>query len=214
MANQQNKRTWAAMLILILSWTFLLLIGLSSTLLDETLETEARQVEHDLGEDSARYVYSHARQWYQFLMVDSGAYRTLHRTMIPDDREKQRSRGMTTMGERWFDWVEGRLDAVVRLIYLFLARLWVLVLWLSFVPILLLPAIYDGWQVRCIKRTNFDYASPVVHKYAVTAVKLLLAGLGIVMTLPFALSPITFPIILIVVGLFSGLSVANIQKRL
>jgi len=195
------------------AWIVLILLLVSSDFMDQSLVRERNYVERDLGEESCQYVYDEAADWYKTLFVDSGIYTTLHRTLIPNEDEKQHSRGMETMGSAWFKWIEGRLDASMRVIYMFLTRCVQMLLWIPFIPLVFLPAFYDGLMVRKIKRTNFDYSSPALHSYAVRSSWTMAFFLFLGFFAPVAIAPVVFPIVIFICGSLMGLSVANIQKR-
>jgi hypothetical protein len=120
---------------------------------------------------------------------------------------------MEQMGKAWFGWVEGRIKALAKLIYQFCMRLALLASWAPYMLILLLPALYDGLMTWKIKRTNFDYASPVIHRYSMRGTGLLLTGLFIAFFAPFALDPVIIPVTIMVCCVLIGLMVGNFQKR-
>ncbi|ENX5681582.1 DUF4400 domain-containing protein [Salmonella enterica] len=79
--------------------------------------------------------------------------------------------------------------------------------------ILFVPAVYDGMMTWRIKRTNFDYASPVLHRYSVRGTMYLMAGLFIAFFIPIALDPVVIPMTMMTCCVLVGLTFGNLQKR-
>lgn len=181
---------------------------------DRAIRTEFHFVTGALGENSARYVYGKAADWYQTIAVDWGLHDGMRRLFIPDEEERENSKGMETFGNYIFRWWSDRMEAFWRGLYMLFSRIWILLLWLPFVPFFIFAAINDGWQIRNIKRTNFDYASPARHHYAVTAISWIMFILLVLVVSPLPMNPLIYPIMLGVCGVMVAFSVANIQKRL
>ncbi|MEC6096342.1 DUF4400 domain-containing protein, partial [Enterobacter hormaechei] len=71
---------------------------------------------------------------------------------------------------------------------------------------------YDGMMTWRIKRTNFDYASPVLHRYSVRGTMYLMAGLFIAFFIPIALDPVVIPMTMMTCCVLVERS-GNLQKR-
>ncbi|PBU82125.1 DUF4400 domain-containing protein, partial [Escherichia coli] len=146
-------------------------------------------------------------------VIDSGFYEGMYQTLIPSEEERQKSKGMQDMGKGWFVWVKGRMEAFVNVIYQFYTRLALLAAWAPYMLILFVPAVYDGMMTWRIKRTNFDYASPVLHRYSVRGTMYLMAGLFIAFFIPIALDPVVIPMTMMTCCVLVGLTFGNLQKR-
>lgn len=175
---------------------------------------EANYVQRSLGTKSQEWIKGKAVTWYQHSIIDSGAYESVYNHLIPSQEQAQNSKGMENMGVWWFKWVSERLEAIATLIYQFYTRLALLLMWLPYMLVLLLPAIYDGTMTRKIKLTNFDYASPVLHRYSMRATWIILTGIAVLFLAPIAIDPIYIPVALMVSCVLIGLAVGNLQKRI
>ena len=180
---------------------------------DKAIKRESVLIEQSLGVDTREWVQKKAALWYRSSMIDSGFYNEMYKVFIPTEQERMKSKGMQNMGEGWFLWVEGRMEALMNVIYQFYSRLALLTAWAPYMLILFIPAVYDGMMSWKIKRTNFDYASPVLHRYSVRGTVYLLAGLFIIFFVPFAFNPIIIPIVLMACCVLIGLTFSNLQKR-
>lgn len=188
--------------------------------IDNVIEREQQIAASHLGIQSADWVYSVSRDTYRYLMIEpkwfarSGVYYTLHRFLIPTEREQDASRGIEEMGNWLFNYAESCLDGMMRTIYLFISRLIGAAVWLPMIPLALIPAINDGLQMREIKKRNAGYASPVLQKYSIRASKALCSALLFIYLLPLALSPLLFPLCVLISSAFINIMLANVQKRI
>ncbi|RCW98321.1 uncharacterized protein DUF4400 [Marinomonas foliarum] len=117
------------------------------------------------------------------------------------------------MGQFWFDWIKGRINTLSEVVYQFLARIALLVVWSPYMLILLVPAVYDGLMTWRIKRTNFDYASPIIHSYGIRSIGYLFLAFCVVSFSPFAVSPLVIPVVMMIACILIGFAIGNFQKR-
>ncbi|WFO14537.1 DUF4400 domain-containing protein (plasmid) [Edwardsiella ictaluri] len=174
------KNQWLLVVWLLVIETVMILLLIPGDWTDKAIKRESVLVEKSLGIESRHWIQSKASEWFKESVVDSGFYDGMHRTLIPSEEERLKSRGMQNMGGGWFSWVKGRIDALVSIIYQFYTRVALLLAWAPYMLILFAPAVYDGVMTWKIKRTNFDYASPVLHRYSVRGTIYLISGLFII----------------------------------
>lgn len=199
-------------------WLYaLLMVGIMALVkvptVEYAVETELRYARQTLGESTARYAYEGAADWYRTLAVDWGWHEGMRNLFIPTDYEREKSKGLEAFGNYLFKYMDDRLEAFWRGLYLLFTRLRILLLWLPFIPIIILPAIYDGWQLRNIKKTNFDYASPMLHSYTVEAICWSFFAFFALAISPIPVNPLIYPTIICITGLLLAWSIANVQKR-
>jgi hypothetical protein len=207
-----NKPLWLVVWLLVIELLVILLL-IPGNWTEQAIKRESVLIEQRLGAEARAWIDKRASNWFRASMIESGFYEGMHHTLIPTEAERQKSKGMEQMGKAWFGWVEGRIKALAKLIYQFCMRLALLATWAPYMLILLLPALYDGLMTWKIKRTNFDYASPVIHRYSMRSTGLLLTGLFIAFFAPFALDPVIIPVTIMVCCVLIGLMVGNFQKR-
>lgn len=175
---------------------------------------ESELIDRSLGEQTGEWVYGRADKWYQAVMIDSGFYKRMHYTLIPTKEQKEKSRALENFGGKWFSWIEGRIEAFADVVYQFMARAALLTIWAPYMLLLLIPALWDGVMTRQLKRTNFDYASPVIHRYSIRLSLYIVVGLGIAFCSPIALNPLIIPVVMMICCVLLGLMVGNLQKRI
>lgn len=181
---------------------------------EQVIENEARLTRQSLGQSSVVWIHDKASAWYTHLVEDTDILGAMHRFLIPSEEQRLASTGMQDMGSAFFAWWADRIEALGYLIYQVLVRFALLVMWLPYIAALAIPAIFDGWMTWKIKRTNFDYASPVVHRYSMRGVYTATFGLFVVFFLPISIDPIIVPIVLMAITVLLGLSIGNLQKRI
>lgn len=207
-----KKPLWLVAWLLVIELLVILLL-VPGDWTDRAIEKESRLVEKSLGSETRYWIRDKAEGWYQSAIIDSGFYEGMYYTLIPTKEQKANSRGMQDMGAWWFKWAEGRMEALANVIYQFFTRTALFLTWAPYMLILLAPAVYDGMMTWRIKRTNFAYASPVIHRYSIRFTGYLLLGLGIAFFAPIALNPIFIPIVMMICCVLIGLTLGNLQKR-
>ncbi|MGP9797050.1 DUF4400 domain-containing protein [Halomonas sp. 86] len=193
---------------------FIILVFVPGHWTERVIEKEAAMVESQLGPATVEWIDRKALSWYNAAMWDTGIYRTLHTLLVPTPEERDASRGMEGIGGKIFPWVEDRLASMMHVVYQVFARVALLMVWAPYMLILLVPALWDGYMTWKIKRTNFDYASPVWHRYGIRGVFFVIQCLFITFIAPIALNPIVIPVAMMAVCIMLGLAAANLQKRI
>lgn len=207
-----KKPLWLVLWALVLE-LLVILVLIPGDWTDKAIEKEKELVAKSLGSKSQVWMQGKADAWYQSAIIDSGVYENTHFLLIPTKKEKERSRGMERMGQLWFEWVESRIDAIGSAIYQFFTRTALLLIWAPYILILFFPSLYDGIMTRRIKTTNFDYPSPILHRYSLRLIFYIGIGLMIAFFAPIAIDPLIIPVALITVSALIGVNVGNFQKR-
>ena len=203
---------WIIAWILIIE-LLLILVFVPGEWTERVIKSEQQKVERALGRETRDWVYGNAARWYSATFVETGIYRGMHQLVVPSETERARSAGMEDMGSGLWPWVEDRLGSLMHVIYQVFARISLMLVWSPYMIILLLPAIWDGMMSWKIKRTNFDYASPIFHRYGSRSVVVVVQLLLIAFFAPVALNPMLAPVAMMVICLLIGVSVGNFQKR-
>lgn len=199
---------------LLIAELFVIMVFVPGSWTESVVEREQELIRSSLGQNTVEWINEKALSWYTSSMLDSGVCRTLHEMTIPTPEERARSVGMQDLGATVFPWVEDRLAALMHVVYQVCLRIAMIMVWAPYMLILFIPAVFDGVMTWKIKRTNFDYASPVMHRYGLRGVLLTVQLMLIAFFAPIALNPIIIPAALMVSCVMIGLIVANVQKRL
>ncbi len=182
--------------------------------LDRLVKNEQSCIVSNLGYDSALSIHDEAKKLYQESMIDSGAYKRIHEFFIPSKEQRQASKGFKDFGLTIFKSIESKLDAAMRLAYVFCLRIVVFSMNIPIALYALIPAILQGFLMRQAMKTNFAYSSPIRHRYALTGVFLFCCLLLAMFVLPIAVFPLVFFVITMAIGHCVGISVAYTQKRI
>ncbi len=207
------KKPWYLVAWLLVIELVVVLILVPGELTDRAIEKEAVLIESSLGKQSSLWVQNKADDWYQTSMVDSGFYNGMYRLFIPTEAERQKSKGLEKFGSLWFKFLDGRIKSFSKVVYQFYTRIALFSLWMPYILVLLVPALFDGLMTWKIKRTNFEYASPVVHRYSTRAIGYIVFGAIIMSFAPIAITPMLMPILMMAWCVLAGLMIGNYQKR-
>lgn len=175
------------------------------------MKQEMQMIESISGVQHRNQVLGHATDWYTTSLVDTGVWQSLFNMLIPEAHLREKS---VVKAEGWFNIVNDRLTAIQQSVYLIFVRVSLLFTWLPYVPLLLFPALWDGVMTWRIKKTNFDYASPILHRYAIRG------GVGVavitmvIFMMPIPIAPIYIPIALMFSIVAVGIATGNLQKRI
>jgi hypothetical protein len=176
--------------------------------------TEDRMLIAYFGVQKETEIRHTAQHWFDQLFVQTGMRESVYRYFIPTERERQMSKGFEDVGRNdLFPFIQSRLDVLWDTVYQMIKRFVMACAWLPFLAVVMLPFAVDGLIRRKVSQTNFDYPSPIAHRYSlyvmVGASYLLLMGL----TLPFPVPPQSMPIGIFIVAWATNTLLANTQKR-
>ncbi len=145
--------------------------------------------------------------------MTSGIYQGIHHFFIPP-KEVQQKDDFKRISSPWYQWVDGRLQTFAYVIYQLILRVILFVALLPYLSVLFLAAFFDGVMTWKLKRTNFDYTSPVFHRFGWNLFTHLMLGLVMLFWLPLPLHPLLIFIVMIIVCVVFGFSVGHVQKRI
>ncbi|MBS4050125.1 MAG: DUF4400 domain-containing protein [Methylomonas sp.] len=155
-----------------------------------------------------------AQEWFDDLFVRTGIRQSVYRYFIPTERERQMSKGFEDVGRHdLFPFIQSRIDVLWDTVYQMIKRFVIACVWLPFLAVALLPFAIDGLIRRKISQTNFDYPSPMAHRYSLYAILAALYLLLMGLTLPFPVPPQSLPIGILIMTLALNVLLANTQKR-
>lgn len=168
-----------------------------------------------LGTATARQIKDDADRVYNRLFIDSGVVATIDKYFVPTEESRRRSGALAELGrDNVFPIVEERLNVIWASVYQMIYRLTGFLIWLPYLSLFFLPSLIDGLMVRQIKKTNFDYASPLLHRTAMYAIVVTAYLLLLALFAPVPLPPWLIPIAGAIIAMAMGLLAANTQKRI
>ncbi len=180
----------------------------------EIQTTEDQMLSAYFGVEKDAEIRQTSQKWFDRLFVKTGIRENVYHYFIPTERERQLSKGFEEVGRYdLFPFIQSRLDVLWDTLYQMIKRLIMAWVWLPFLMVTLVPFAIDGLIRRKISQTNFDYPSPMAHRYSLYvilgAVYLLFMGL----TLPFPVPPQSIPVGIFIVAIALNVIFANTQKR-
>ena len=180
----------------------------------QVIEREGRLLEERLGKEEHKWVHDKARGWFNASLIDNGLYNATRRHLVPSKQQVADSKGLQNMGNIWFPWVDGRLQAFSNILYHCYSRFALLLTWLPYILIIFIPSIFDGLMTWKIKRNNFEYTSPIIHRYSSHGIIFLAITVVGMFIAPVVLEPLIIPFSIMLVAVLAGLVVGNMQKRI
>lgn len=167
------------------------------------------------GKEKDAEIRKTTQHWFDKFFVKTGIRENVYHYFIPTERERQMSRGFEDVGRHdLFPFIQSRLDVLWDTVYQMIKRFIMACIWFPFLAVTLLPFCIDGIVRRKISQTNFDYPSPMAHRYSLYAILGVLYLLFVGVTLPFPVPPQSVPVGVIIVAWATNVLLANTQKRI
>ena len=176
--------------------------------------TEDAMIVRYLGEAKDAELRRTAQNWFNQLFVRTGARETVYRYFIPSEQERQGSVGFQDVGrENLFPFIAGRIQVLWDSVHQTLRRFFLLLAWWPFLLAVMVPFAVDGLARRKVKQSNFDYSSPLAHRYSFFAMLGILYLLLVGLTFPFPVPPQTVPVAFMAIALAMNVYLVHTQKR-
>ena len=167
-----------------------------------------------LGKEKDAEIRNTAKRWFDRLFVNTGAKEAMYRYFIPSEQERQHSLGFENVGrDSLFPFIAERIQVIWDGIYQAMRRFFLMLSWWPFLLSALMPFVLDGLARRKVKQSNFDYSSPLAHRYSFFALLGVLYLLLVGLTFPFPLPPQTMPIACLAIAVAMNVYLAHTQKR-
>lgn len=207
--------SWGKASILICGQLVVILLMVPSSWMERVIQIENEWMDVQMGGSSANWVRSNARRAYDTAVIDSGLMDGTYYLLLPSRQQRAQSGAMSGLGTRIiFPYVRDRLETTFMVVYQSLSRLVLLIAWAPFAALLLIPAIIDGLVSWRIRKTTFDFASPTINHYALTATGGLCTLMVVAVTAPVPVPPIALPIAVILLCPAIYFAVSHTSKRL
>jgi len=167
-----------------------------------------------LGKEKDAEVRDTAKRWFDRLFIKTGAKETVYRYFIPSEQERQHSLGFENVGrDSLFPFIAERIRVIWEGIYQAMRRFFLMLSWWPFLLSALMPFVSDGLARRKVKQSNFDYSSPLAHRYSFFALLGVLYLLLVGLTFPFPVPPQTIPVACVAIAVTVNVYLAHTQKR-
>lgn len=208
------KKPWFLALLLLAAEIIIVAVLVPGDYTGKVIHKELSMIESSLGSETLEWISGKSTDWYTATALDTGLKDGMYYLLIPTEEQRARSSGLETFGDWWFDLAAERIESLMLVLQQIYMRLALLLVWSPYVLLLLIPSVYDGYMTWRIKVTNFDYASPVKHRYSARLFGATTVGLLMLFMLPVAIPPSIIPIALMAMCIAIGLMVGNYQKRI
>ncbi|MFC0180981.1 DUF4400 domain-containing protein [Thorsellia kenyensis] len=209
-----NKIFLIILLSLSLLVLCLLILGLS-TEQSLTLHINEHQIniKNVLGDTTCQRILQKTNSDYQKLVIHSGLKKHVQHFFIPSGDEKMHSKGLETLGNSYFNWMNQRIELLSKLWFLVLFKKNVLTLFLPWLCVYYVALSIEGELIR--RKKSYEFALPSALRFGF-AIKAIIAAswlLLYVLILPYAWTLFLLLLLSLIVGFFSMLLFANANYR-
>lgn len=209
MASERHRINsfWFWLIVLLLNEMAIILIFLPRSYIQETTAHEEQMVRSQLSPQSLEFITDRTRALFQYWFMDTGIVDASYTYSGYEGKDKFDDRGLSA-------WVDLRLHVVWLAVYLMLFRWQVMYVWLPGTTVLTVPLMVDGIAQREIRKYQFSYASPTVHRKTTQTLRVLLASMILLPLLPLSCPPLSYPIAIGLGALALWIMLVNSQKRM
>ncbi|WP_095158210.1 DUF4400 domain-containing protein [Pseudomonas sp. Irchel 3E13] len=152
---------------------------------------------------------------YTKVNLDSGLNSMVKSFFVPTPEERERSKAWEGLGRVWFSFIESRGEALSKVIYHVYYRILLLLMWLPYMAVIILPSIFGGYMSWNIKRYTFRHTSPFLNTYSSKIIAFIVASLCVSFIAPVPIPPMIIPVVIItMLPIACGLLIGNLPKRL
>lgn len=198
---------------IVLVHVLLYAIFLNDRMITGTMVKEQSAVVDMIGDDAAARIRARGADWYEKVFVDTGVVENVFGMYVITDEQRQSERIIRSRAtDLFFAWWEDRVRMMFTVFYQASVRLAYAAYWLPFGLIVALPWLIDGAVQRKIKQTNFDYSSPVRHRYSLYLVEVVVVSIFFLMFAPMPLPAWYVPGVYVLCAVATGFIAANTQK--
>ncbi|SET35741.1 DUF4400 domain-containing protein [Thorsellia anophelis] len=166
------------------------------------------------GNETLSFTSERGNIFYNQIFIESHVKFEVTHFLLPTELEKLKSRGMSSLGDVWFDWIENRLAALFSALENIIQRMSLLLLWWPVWVIILISAITSGYIKLKIGQSNFSYSSPTIHRYGFKSALILFFMAILLIIIPIAIYPWLVPLLISCGCGLLGSVIANRQKKI
>lgn len=207
-----NERSWKKVAVIGLIYVIAFFVLAKESWVVEQMTQEQQMARLAMGEERAEAAIRRATGWYERTFVDSGIQANSFRLLVPNEEEKRLDPKPQVSAPLW-NFVEQRLRVLWTIIYQAQQRASMALVWVPVALLMMLAFGVDGMVARKIKQTNFDYTSPVRHRYSVLAIDAAVALFLLALFAPMAISPVALPAFFLLLAISLAILMANVQKK-
>ncbi|WP_304526730.1 DUF4400 domain-containing protein [Halomonas sp. I5-271120] len=202
-------------LILLVFEIFMIILVVPTDWMEDVIRKEQMMGRAFLGESTQLALTSDAERMFNSLMMDTGVYQAVHQFFIPTEEERLASGAMKDLGRsEVFPYAESRVQALAMIVFQVMIRISEIMLWMPYLLVLAVPAIYDGYCQWHINRSSYQYSSPLMHRYGMRGMGLVLLASLMISIVPLPIPPVVVPVAGFCMIAFLGITIKNIQKRI
>ncbi len=190
-----------------------ILILLPSHMTRDTIIEESSVLSKWYGETVAEWTITTANEQYKTLFINTGiAEWGIHRFESQPMHSNSLSRRVNGILSPIMNWMGDRFVTILNIAYLVIMRGLEMILWLTWVICILVPALIDGAMGRKIGQTDYAY-TPVRQRTAIIALKVAIVGTPVLFFMPLPLNPLVVPMALFCSAVSMGMVLRNLHKR-
>ncbi|MBT4836484.1 MAG: DUF4400 domain-containing protein [Methylococcales bacterium] len=214
MAEKKAKKSMLMITMILILEAIIVIAFISPGWIEEQIDKEHEATQAWLGEEKAVEIKTGAFVFYKTYFLDTDFQKAMYQLFIPTQKQKERSVGMETTGDVFFDWLKERFDAIWFSIYQTTYRVLMIFSWLPFFIPIIIATVIDGLMTRECKKREYGYTSDVRYNMSFKSIYLMMVIFLIYIFTPIQITPMIVPMCLGVIAFSVWILSSHIQQQI
>ncbi|KNH45267.1 MULTISPECIES: DUF4400 domain-containing protein [Pseudomonas] len=168
-----------------------------------------------MGKNQHDGLINKTNQLYSKINLETGLNQTVQSFFVPTAEEREKSKAWEGLGRVWFSFIGNRGEALTKVMYHIYYRFLLLLMWLPYMAVILVPSVLGGYMSWNIKRYTFRHSSPFLNTYSSKIIAFIIASLCVSFIAPVPIPPMIIPVVIItLLPIACSLLIGNLPKRL
>ena len=192
MADRSRRRSGFGLTWLLVTELVVLVLFVPVPRILQAMDIERAMTWNLMGEATSSWIINYSDDLYRSTLIDTGVREAVFNHVIPTREERARSRGLQHLGTGWwFPFLEKRLTASFLVLRHLVFRIVSACTWVPFFIAIAIPATMDAMMMWRKRNYEWEYASPMVHRWGEKTLKNIPVLFALVLFAPLPLPPLT-----------------------
>lgn len=213
--NGKSKSIFLVVIIIFTQILFVLSLAAPS-LLEKAIETELGYMSNTFGVTTTNRIYNNSLKITNSILYDTGFIDKARKVLLPKnylENGQVNDEFHRHLNTRFWNVVDDAIRNLALNVEFTMLRIYSTMLWVPLLMIMVFAGVVTGYLQRQIKKSGFDYSSPLIHGLARKGIYIAPTVVYLLFVIPIALPPHLTPIIFALLAMAIAFFIANTIKR-
>ncbi|KLV03480.1 hypothetical protein ABT56_18755 [Photobacterium aquae] len=209
----KNQKNVILIMIILAFQVITLLTFVDEELMAKIIADEVSYMDEYYTEDLTNKILNDGNDLYTRLIVETGVEFEIYNALIPDEYLRTGQIQDDQLATNIFGYSYDRISSFFESIRFSMIRMYSIASWGKLMIMMIIGFVLTGYKLRQIKKTNFDYTSPLRQEYAQRLTVFMPVIVWLVIWCPLAISPFFYPLMGFILALSLSLFISNTAKK-